>query len=429
MVATDLFGRGIDIERVNIVINYDMPRKDESDNAREHSASNTYLHRVISTQVGRAGRFGTKGLAISFISSDEDTQVLNEIQERFEIAINELPATIDVSSYSMISNLSEPLIPKTLSRLNIMNIIELVKKLRSITGSPLAHCKKALEESGGDLDKAQEWLRAKGISQAHKMMSKKVGAGLVGANTGMRGAAIVEVLCETDFVAKTDMFQKFSGTVLDTVMRELESGRNSFENLAGLNLVQPIDSSLTSQTVDEGRLFTISKTQENCEIRRVNTLLSDDRSVVSHYIHNSLTANLGMSGCIIRLAAESSIAKHQAKLQDLANKLCMQVIAGKPQYLNESSVPAKVFETEKEGILQQLDENLKKKPQNILDEILVKRLDKVLDNIILNRQVYMIEETEKEMKVSDVLNEISKEVDSKVSISDYYMFACEQLNT
>lgn len=94
MVATDLFGRGIDIERVNIVINYDMPQKEERTDARENTASNTYLHRV-----GRAGRFGTKGLAISFISSDEDTQVLNEIQERFEIAILELPATINISSY------------------------------------------------------------------------------------------------------------------------------------------------------------------------------------------------------------------------------------------------------------------------------------------------------------------------------------------
>mmetsp|Transcript_29052 Transcript_29052/g.28747 ORF Transcript_29052/g.28747 Transcript_29052/m.28747 type:complete len:431 (-) Transcript_29052:37-1329(-) len=94
MVATDVFGRGIDIERVNIVVNYDMPQSEEKTDARENNASNTYLHRV-----GRAGRFGTKGLAISFISSDEDTQVLNEIQERFLIAINELPATINISSY------------------------------------------------------------------------------------------------------------------------------------------------------------------------------------------------------------------------------------------------------------------------------------------------------------------------------------------
>eukprot|EP00698_Gefionella_okellyi_P009816 TRINITY_DN2517_c0_g1_i2.p1 TRINITY_DN2517_c0_g1~~TRINITY_DN2517_c0_g1_i2.p1 ORF type:complete len:345 (+),score=87.66 TRINITY_DN2517_c0_g1_i2:322-1356(+) len=83
LVATDLFGRGIDIERVNIVINYDMTEETDS-----------YLHRV-----GRAGRFGTKGLAISFISSATDSETLNQIQSRFEINVTELPDSIDVSSY------------------------------------------------------------------------------------------------------------------------------------------------------------------------------------------------------------------------------------------------------------------------------------------------------------------------------------------
>ena len=83
MVSTDLFGRGIDIERVNIVINYDMP--DDSD---------SYLHRV-----GRAGRFGTKGLAITFSGSDEDAEVLKKVQERFEVNIGEMPSSIDTTSY------------------------------------------------------------------------------------------------------------------------------------------------------------------------------------------------------------------------------------------------------------------------------------------------------------------------------------------
>merc|ERR1712232_494211 len=83
MVCTDLFGRGIDIERVNIVINYDMP--DEGDQ---------YLHRV-----GRAGRFGTKGLAISFVGSDEDQEVLKKVQERFEVNIDTMPNQIDTTSY------------------------------------------------------------------------------------------------------------------------------------------------------------------------------------------------------------------------------------------------------------------------------------------------------------------------------------------
>ena len=83
MVATDIFGRGIDIERVNIVINYDM-----SENA------DSYLHRV-----GRAGRFGTKGLAITFIASEEDQRVLDSVQERFEVSVPELPQQIDVTTY------------------------------------------------------------------------------------------------------------------------------------------------------------------------------------------------------------------------------------------------------------------------------------------------------------------------------------------
>lgn len=83
MVATDLFGRGIDIERVNIVINYDMP-----------ADSDSYLHRV-----GRAGRFGTKGLAVTFVSSEGDTEVLNQTQQRFEVQVTDCPNEIDASTY------------------------------------------------------------------------------------------------------------------------------------------------------------------------------------------------------------------------------------------------------------------------------------------------------------------------------------------
>lgn len=83
MIATDIFGRGIDIERVNIVFNYDMP-----------DGADSYLHRV-----GRAGRFGTKGLAITFVSTSEDSDVLNQVQERFEVNITAMPEKIEISSY------------------------------------------------------------------------------------------------------------------------------------------------------------------------------------------------------------------------------------------------------------------------------------------------------------------------------------------
>jgi len=90
LVATDLVGRGIDVERVNIVINYDMPVTDD----RHGNGADTYLHRV-----GRAGRFGTKGLAITFVSTQEDSDTLNKVQERFDVDIKPLPASIDTSTY------------------------------------------------------------------------------------------------------------------------------------------------------------------------------------------------------------------------------------------------------------------------------------------------------------------------------------------
>jgi ATP-dependent RNA helicase UAP56/SUB2 len=86
MVATNLFARGIDIERVNLVINYDMPE-----------SSNTYLHRV-----GRAGRYNTKGIAITFVTTEDDKKVLEEIQTRFELKIEQLPQTIDETTFGSV---------------------------------------------------------------------------------------------------------------------------------------------------------------------------------------------------------------------------------------------------------------------------------------------------------------------------------------
>lgn len=89
LVATDVFGRGMDIERVNIVFNYDMPEEDT-----QAASTDTYLHRVA-----RAGRFGTKGLAISFVSSESDIGLLNNVKTRFGIEITDLPESIDAETY------------------------------------------------------------------------------------------------------------------------------------------------------------------------------------------------------------------------------------------------------------------------------------------------------------------------------------------
>ena len=102
LVATDIFGRGIDVERVNIVINYDCPDQADSYLHRVgYAVSEFMLHSRRSLRIRRAGRFGTKGLAITFVSSDADQEVMAAIQSRFEVAVPELPDSIDPASYSM----------------------------------------------------------------------------------------------------------------------------------------------------------------------------------------------------------------------------------------------------------------------------------------------------------------------------------------
>jgi len=92
LVSTDMYGRGVDFEKVNVVINYDMPAA----SSQHHSCpADSYLHRV-----GRSGRFGTKGLAITFVATENDSETLAEIQSRFEVQISELPEEIDPSSYT-----------------------------------------------------------------------------------------------------------------------------------------------------------------------------------------------------------------------------------------------------------------------------------------------------------------------------------------
>ncbi|KAK6632488.1 ATP-dependent RNA helicase WM6 [Polyplax serrata] len=108
LVATNLFGRGMDIERVNIVFNYDMPED-----------SDTYLHRVA-----RAGRFGTKGLAITFVSEEADALILNEVQDRFDVNITELPDKIDLSSYTVIATTIPYMLQNCLKRKRVSSILE-----------------------------------------------------------------------------------------------------------------------------------------------------------------------------------------------------------------------------------------------------------------------------------------------------------------
>jgi len=175
----------------------------------------------------------------------------------------------------------------------------LIKQLRNLTGSPIINCKQALEESSGDLTKAQEWLRVKGISQAHKKLGKSVSAGLVGGLITPNAGYLLEVLCETDFVARTDMFQKFTtDTLMSWSKSQLPFSQISSLHLEGFN-----------QTLEEAKLESISKLGENVLVRRGEMMEQCEKSAVGLYLHNSVNSLLSQSGCMLKLQAEKQLAE------------------------------------------------------------------------------------------------------------------------
>ena len=203
---------------------------------------------------------------------------------------------------------------------------QLVKKLRELTGSPIIHCKKALEECKNDLVEAQEWLRIKGVSQAHKKLHNSTGAGLVGGCLSLKSGFLLEVLCETDFVAKTEIFQQFTRGVL----LSWSISSSSFSSISSLNI------SSFNSTIEQARLQTISKTQENVIIRRGIKYDFTPTTALGLYLHNTLDTVLGLSGCLLKIKAEKPLNEHQEKVNKLAHELSMQVVAAKPLFLKNS---------------------------------------------------------------------------------------------
>lgn len=178
-----------------------------------------------------------------------------------------------------------------------------VKKLREMTGSPLGDCVKALNSSEGDIDKAKEFLRKKGLAYAEKRADRFTTQGLVGLKHNSNSVSMVQFSCETDFVAKTDRFIEGTESILDT-MHNQESmvfkADDNVEKLHALQLSKVLDPDQSEQTIEEGIKFVISKTQENCNlVRAFRTNFNEEQGeVIATYLHNKLTPEVGKIGSL-----------------------------------------------------------------------------------------------------------------------------------
>ncbi len=250
----------------------------------------------------------------------------------------------------------------------------MVKELREKSGAAMMDCKKALVEAEGAFDKAYELLRQKGAASAGKKSNRATSEGLVVGEVSADGkiAALVEVNCETDFVARNEQFAEL-GKQLSAV-----AAKNKPDSVEAL-----LDCQLDGKTVKEVITETIAKTGENIQVQRVQVFtLGSDHGTNGLYIHTLG----GKMGAIIELSTDKAVAKAE-DLTTLARELAMHVVSAKPAYLTRDDVPGDMIENEKRIELGKAD--LADKKPEMREKIVAGRVDKILAERCLTEQPFV----------------------------------------
>lgn len=241
----------------------------------------------------------------------------------------------------------------------------MVKELRERTGAGMMDCKKALGETDGDMEKAVEYLREKGLAAAAKKSGRIAAEGIVAAKVeaGNKKAVLVEVNCETDFVAKTDEFKAFVNQIADAILQD-----------APANMDELLQSKTGNGTVGDLVNEQIAKIGENISARRFELFTTGD-SVVEAYIHGA-----GRIGVLVELSGSNNVL-------EVAKDIAMQVAASRPEYLTRDQVPAENVEKEKEILIAQaVNEG---KPANIAEKMVAGRIEKFFKEICLVEQPFI----------------------------------------
>lgn len=259
-------------------------------------------------------------------------------------------------------------------------------------------CKKALNETAGNMEEAIDFLRKKGLSAAAKKSDRVAAEGLIAAAGEGKAGAIAEINSETDFVAKNDAFQKFSAGVADIVINNAP---------ADLDTLLTLDFPGSDRKVSEELTHQISTIGENMNIRRFSRLESA-AGVVASYVHGG-----GKIGVLVQLDSSSDSEDVAAT----ARQIAMHVAAASPQYLSRNEVPAEVVAKEKEIMRVKALES--GKPENIVDKIIEGQINKFYGEICLLEQVYVIDT---DMKVGKVVEKLAKDIGSDVTLSAYVRY-------
>ena len=273
-----------------------------------------------------------------------------------------------------------------------------VQELRRRTGVGMMECKKALTEANGDLDKAAEILREKGLAAAAKKASRIAAEGLVATVIGDNAAAVVEVNAETDFVAKNQDFVNFVDAVAQTVLKEDPA---NVEDLAEL----PLEGS--NDLVGEALREKILVIGENMNIRRFARL----EGVVTEYLHGG-----GRIGVLVRFEADADAAKKD-EFEVMAKDVAMQIAAISPKYVTRDEVPEEDVENERKFLTEQaINEG---KPAHIAEQIVKGRMGKFFEEYCLEDQSFVKDGS---MTVKEYINSVAKELGTEIKVVEFIRF-------
>lgn len=273
----------------------------------------------------------------------------------------------------------------------------MVKELRDTTSAGMMDCKKALNETNGDMEAAIDWLRTKGIAKADKKSSRVAAEGLVAASTSGTKGVVVEVNSETDFVARNEIFQATVAKIA----------------LLGLSVVDTV--SLAEAKMDGGKSVTefltelVGKIGEKMSFRRMEKL-EVSQGVVSSYIHNAVAEDMGRIGVLIALESSADTAK----LDELGKKIAMHVAATSPLANTVADLDQAVVSKEREMLKAEAIES--GKPENIVDKMVEGRMQKFFKESVLATQIFVMDG---ERTIEKVLEDEGKALGAAIKLTGF----------
>lgn len=276
-----------------------------------------------------------------------------------------------------------------------------VKELRERTGAGMMDCKKALGETGGDMEAAIDWLRTKGLAAAAKKAGRTAAEGLVGVAVTDRRGAVVEVNSETDFVAKNEQFQDFVRTVAELA---LTTG-GTVENLLSANWP-------AGGTVQEKLTSNIATIGENQSVRR-SAVLQVGNGVVVPYVHNAAAPGVGKIGVLVALESEGD----KAALESLGKQLAMHIAAANPQALRGEDLDPAAIERERTIAAEKASES--GKPANIVEKMVEGAIAKFRKENALLSQIFVVDN---KTKIEDVVSAEAKKAGAPIDLKAYVRF-------